>query len=305
MILYSQLTHWLSACRSPAPAPAPSLPTRDEDYWRQLRGTSQDEDWSTVDNKKDRKGKAAPKPADGAAAPATTNSWDAPDDDGWEDAGALLDPRPAPPGVHSKPDASASVSEQNGHEPVTSTGRSDSDLQCDKCGKWGHVSSNCSEEFCDRCLQPGHSIRKCKQPKSSKGFSEQEKSREARLTDDQQRSMGIQCHRCKEYGHRMRDCHLPAPVAMVCYNCQQVGHAIRSCPHPHRPGNKTVALVKTVPISASRRHADFKGPQLADPSQHQAEQDEQQQGRGKGWRSRDGQAEGSEVKTLTISRDNR
>lgn len=291
-------------CRSPSPAS--SLPVKDEDYWRQLSGPTQDEDWSTVDKKKDRKGKAVPKQADATAALATTTSnWDTADDDGWEDAGNLLDPEPGPPGLQPQPDASASTSDQNGHQPAVPTGRSDSDVQCDKCGKWGHPASKCTEEFCDRCQQKGHSIKNCKQRhqrgEGAKRASE-DRAREARLADSQ-RDANIQCHRCGQYGHRIANCHIPdSRGAQQCFNCQQLGHTAGGCTNPPVPRAtpKTAILVKTAPLTTSRRHADVKASQSTGASQAgPTDQEEQQRGRGKGRGSRDQPADGSNTLPLT------
>ena len=305
-------------CRSPSPAA--SVAVVDEDYRRQLQGGGQDQDWSTVDKKKDRKGKAAPKVAEVAAGPGPpASTWDT--DDGWEDAGPLLDPKPDVP---PKPDPSTSPSEHNngpleaGSEAALSSGRSDSDVQCDKCGKWGHPAAKCTEEFCDRCQQKGHSIKNCKQHQrggdSGRGWSGQDRGREGGPRPVMAVGPNIQCHRCGEWGHRQSQCHLPDPRASIlCYRCQQYGHTAPRCPNPAvpRPPPRTAPPIQPTMLTDSQRHADAKGPQpLAGPS-HAPEQREQHQqqskGRGRGSREQQQQqqqppAEGSSA-TLPLPRD--
>lgn len=293
-------------CRSPSPAL--SALVKEDDYRRAMSGAYQEEDWSTVDKKKDRKVKAVTKPGEATAAAAIPSAWDA-DEDGWEDAGPLLDSTPEVSGAVAPADAPASSSDQNGQEAATSSGRSDSDVQCDKCGKWGHPATRCTEEFCDRCQQKGHSIKHCKQRHqrdSARAVSEQERSREAQAVSEQQRLANTACHRCGQYGHRIRDCPIPDPRgAPQCFNCQQYGHMAAACPNP-RPVPRAVKVLpipaKTAPLTVSRRHADSKRDSQA-AAASQAGSADQDELRGKSGRRgpREQQSEGSST-TLPLPR---
>lgn len=289
-----------------------SASVKEDDYRRTLSDAYQEEDWSTVDKKKDRKVKAVTKPGEAtaaaAAAAAPPSAWDTPDDD-WEDASAVMDVKKPPPGLLAKGDASASASDQNGHEPATSTARSDLDIQCDKCGKWGHPASKCTEEFCDRCQQKGHSIKNCKQRHqrdNARAVSEQERSREAQLAEQQKHHTNLTCHRCGVLGHLARDCNVQLPNTQ-CYNCGHMGHIASACPNPptreHQARVKVLPIPsKTAPLTVSRRHADSKPSQSASTSQAgPTEQDESQRGRGSRQGSREQQFDNSGA-TLPLPR---
>ncbi len=102
------------------------------------------------------------------------------------------------PRSHPETEASVGISnhhEQLEHEKTMSNG---TDVQCDKCGKWGHAASKCSEEFCDCCQQKGHSIRKCRsriQQEASDGVLELDRLRKAKLAVKQQSVAPGQSHR--------------------------------------------------------------------------------------------------------------
>ncbi len=60
--------------------------------------------------------------------------------------------------------ATSSAGDQDGQDQdksAMSNGHAESDVQCDRCGKWGHAARNCTEEYCDGCQLKGHNIRTC------------------------------------------------------------------------------------------------------------------------------------------------
>lgn len=64
----------------------------------------------------------------------------------------------------------------DGQNGSTADAEADAGDQCNRCGKWGHSSSSCSEQFCDYCQQGGHSIKSCeirRSPQSSASGSRQ------------------------------------------------------------------------------------------------------------------------------------
>ena len=79
----------------------------------------------------------------------------------------VLDVVPGPPVSHSEvetTEAITSVSDQDGQhldKSAMSNGHAESDVQCDRCGKWGHAARNCTEEYCACCQLKGHNIRTC------------------------------------------------------------------------------------------------------------------------------------------------
>ena len=280
-------------------------PDKDEDYRRQLQGglSQQDEDWSTVDKKKGGKGKVGSKQPDAVSATAaapTPISWE---EDGWEDHSSLLDaPRPTPPGLHPRTDAKSSPNDENrqpGQEPATPSGHSSSELQCEKCGRWGHTEQNCSEQYCDLCSMHGHSTLGC--PKKSlragvRGAGEQERPRggESQRTQHEPIRDPLVCHSCRTPGHIAAHC-----PRNVCYNCQQLGHRASNCPNPPAP-RVPVNNARTAPLGNSRRHG---GDAASNGRQQGAAADqpeEQLRGRQRG-RGRDQQAESSSSSTATLA----
>ncbi len=79
----------------------------------------------------------------------------------------VLDVVPGSPESHLETEATeatTSVSDQDGQHldmSAVSNGHVESDVQCDRCGKWGHAASKCTEEYCDCCQLKGHNIRTC------------------------------------------------------------------------------------------------------------------------------------------------
>lgn len=291
--------HLHGACRSP---PVGGHSDKDEEYRRRLRGdeNQEDEDWSTVDKKKSGKGKAGSKQPDTAsatAAAAIPNSWE---EDGWEVHSNLLDAaRPTPPGLHPRADAKASSNDENmqpGQEPATPSGYSSTEVQCEKCGRWGHSERNCSEQYCDLCSMHGHSTVAC--PKKSlraggRGASEQERGPEAPGGESQreQPTRGQTCYACGMLGHLASAC-----PKHRCYNCQQMGHKAPNCPNPavpRAPNNNS----RTASLSNSRRR---EGDAQSSGRQQGAEQAEEQlRGRQRG-RGREQQAEASSSGSATL-----
>jgi hypothetical protein len=77
---------------------------------------------------------------------------------------AVLDAVPGSPASQLETEATTSMNDQDGqHEDrsATSNGHDESDVQCDRCGKWGHAASKCTEDYCDCCQLKGHNIRTC------------------------------------------------------------------------------------------------------------------------------------------------
>ena len=56
------------------------------------------------------------------------------------------------------PGKTAGTDGQNG---ITADAKTDTGDQRNRCGKRGHTSTSCSEQFCDYCQQNGHSIKSC------------------------------------------------------------------------------------------------------------------------------------------------
>ena len=294
---YLQRWHQLhGSCRSPKG----SQPEKDEDYWRRLQGgqSQQDEDWSTVDKKKGGKGKAGSKQPDtvsATAASAVPSSWE---EDGWEDHANLLDaPRPTPPGLHPRVDAKPSSNDENtqpGQEPATPSGRGNPDVQCEKCGRWGHSEQHCSEQYCDLCSMHGHSTLAC--PKKSlraagRGSGEQEKGRDPQRGQHEPSRPQL-CHACGQPGHIAAAC-----PAQKCYNCQQMGHKGYNCPNPSVPRPPGSAS-RTVPLGNSRRREG--DAQSSDRQQGAEQAGEQQRGRHNRGRGREQQADASSSGSATL-----
>lgn len=73
----------------------------------------------------------------------------------------VLDAVPGSPASHLE---TTSMSDQDGQHQdrsAVSNGHTESDVPCDRCGKWGHAASKCTEEYCDCCQLKGHNIRTC------------------------------------------------------------------------------------------------------------------------------------------------
>ncbi len=71
---------------------------------------------------------------------------------------------PESPASQLETETTTSMSDQDGHHQDRSAmtnGHAESDVQCDRCGKWGHAARNCTEEYCDGCQLKGHNIRTC------------------------------------------------------------------------------------------------------------------------------------------------
>ena len=283
------------SCRSPKGG----HPEKDEDYWRRLQGgqSQQDEDWSTVDKKKGGKGKAGSKQPDAASTTAAApipSSWE---EDGWEDHSNLLDPpRPTPPGLHPRVDAKPSSNDENvqpGQEPATPSGRNNSDVQCEKCGRWGHSERKCSEQYCDLCSMHGHSTLACPKKSlraASRGAAEQEKGRESQR-GQHELSRSQLCHSCGQPGHLAATC-----PTQKCFKCQQLGHKGYNCPNPSVP-RLSNSTSRSVPLGNSRRREG--DAQSSDRQQGAEQAGEQLRGRQRG-RGRDQQAEASSSCSATL-----
>ena len=182
---------------------------------------------------------------------------------------------------------------QPGQEPATPSGRSNPDVQCEKCGRWGHSEQNCSEQYCDLCSMHGHSTLAC--PKKSlraagRAAGEQERGRESQRGHHDSSRPQL-CHGCGQPGHVAAMC-----PAQKCYNCQQLGHKHYNCPNPSvpRPPNSNS---RTVPLGNSRRREG--DAQSSDRQQGAEQAREQPRGRQKG-RGRDQQAEASSSGSATL-----
>ncbi|KAL3144125.1 hypothetical protein ABBQ32_003915 [Trebouxia sp. C0010 RCD-2024] len=291
-----------SGSRSPVGGQA----DKDEDYWRCLQGgvSQQDEDWSTVDKKKGGRGKMGSKQPDPVPITAVAPTPSSYEEDGWEDHSELLEPpRPTPPGLHPRPDAKPSSNDENrqpGQEPATPSGRGNSEVQCGKCGRWGHPEENCSEQYCDLCAMHGHSTLGC--PKKSslrpggRGAGEHGSGRQGHPGEPQrmqkESSSNAQlCHNCKEPGHLHAQC-----PHIMCFKCHQFGHYHYNCVNPEVPRS---AGSKTVPLTNSRK---FGGDGQGNARQQGTE--EQGRGRQRSGRGRDQQADAASS-TLSMTRSGR
>lgn len=287
-----------------------------------------------MDKKKGSKGKVAgakqPDTAASTAVAATPNSWD---EDGWEDASQLLEPaRPAPPGLHCKSDAKPSLNDENRQpglqESATPSGRSGSEPQCSKCGKWGHIDKHCSEQYCEICQKHGHSTVKCKdKPLKAlgKAADEQERSHKARPAEPQRAQRGpanlesTRCHHCDQYGHLAVTCPEAGDRQLLCNNCKQRGHIAALCPkmqcyncqgYGHRAmdcrNHPASRPPKTAPLVVSRRHGSDAQSDPKQPGAAAEQLEEQQRGRQKGrGRNQQADASASSTTTLPISRSGR
>lgn len=201
-----------ACCRSPSPKP--SLAATLEDF------PTQNEDWSSVDKNQD---------CDSKAAPAAVE-----EEDGSKGFGEVLDPQPGSPTSlppTSKEPAFSIGDEGEIQQEVACIGHDEADMQCDRCGKWGHTAASCDEMYCDRCQQMGHIITNCKSwqlQKAGAGPLDQEAEPEAQSAAKQQETEQMQCFRCKQNGHCSAEC--PLPDVEHCYNCHQLGHLSQFCP---------------------------------------------------------------------------
>lgn len=137
-----------------------------------------DEDaWSKVDNKKDRKVKGDSQPTHGAPDSARTGmppaqvSWE--DEDEFQDAASSMSDSFGSSNPPASSRSASAVHRQSGkhinqqsRQDLKSPGKrsatsGDADTQCDRCGKYGHIKANCEELFCDHCHIPGHNIAHC------------------------------------------------------------------------------------------------------------------------------------------------
>ena len=105
----------------------------------------------------------------------------------------VLDAVPGSPASQLETEARSSMSDEDGQHQdrsAMSNGHLVSDVQCDRCGKWGHAASKCTEEYCDCCQLKGHTIRTCMN------------------RHQQEASNGVE-------SHQAQDAVLPAPSAVT------------------------------------------------------------------------------------------
>ena len=71
---------------------------------------------------------------------------------------------PGSPASQLETKATSSAGDQDGQDQdrsAMSNGHVETDVQCDRWSKWGHVARNCTEEYCDDCQLKGHNIKTC------------------------------------------------------------------------------------------------------------------------------------------------
>ena len=191
--------------------------------------------WSEVDTKKTRKGKGTTQHE--------KNGWD--DDDDEDAASSMSDPfgghkamslsRPAS-AIHrqSGKQADDSHSRQSLKSPSKQT-PGDADVQCNKCGRYGHVPANCNDLHCDFCHESGHTIKQCDKHKEllsqqaqAAAKQKQPVGKEGQKTKRQDEQLGKQDQWAAAREAALR--RVPTELRMACHWCGRDGHRKLNCP---------------------------------------------------------------------------
>ena len=215
---------------------------------------SNEDAWSKVDNKKDRKANGAAPPSHGAPESARTGmpvvqtSWE--DEDEFQDAASSMSDslgssnapassRPASAVNRQSGKQASQQSRQDSKSPGKQLATSrDADIQCDKCGGWGHSNANCHEQFCDYCHIRGHSIVHCEKHKET--LSKQPGQNQASAKQGQ-RPAGRQSQATARVDPQSRREIQTAPTDQhsrpqppyypgICFWCSIPGHRKLDCP---------------------------------------------------------------------------
>lgn len=262
-----------------APVKAPEL---DPDGWEMApnlvlpnisKQPSEDNSWNTV-NKKDRKAKALSQNAQAASDDARNSKapdgWDGDADEEFEDAASSLSdpfgsskaPSTSRPGsaVDRQPSKQndRQQSRQSLKSPSKQLGASGSDVQCHKCGVYGHMAANCDDKYCDYCEKPGHQIAQCDRHKEflSKQNQMPAKQHQAFVKDNQRGARQDQQPFRQGQGPGNSDRESGHPnvpyYPNTCFGCGQYGHKKINCPHPP-PGRRSMHQNQNIaPLSSQQ-----------------------------------------------------
>jgi len=122
-------------------------------------------------------------------------------------------------------------------------------IKCYRCGKQGHVSFNCKENFADRscflCGETGHLCRECPHELCFNCNLPGHQSRQCKLG----KAQSFYCYICKKSGHPpSSECGETRDLTdAFCPNCGKIGHIQSECNSPDMDECNKLHQIKSLP----------------------------------------------------------